>query len=241
MVARNIQLAELTGAHVHCQHISSGESVRLLREARRRGLPISGEACPHHFVLTDAAVAGSAKFWPEDGETIRARWVSGEPPVWPSYDASFKMNPPLRSPDHRAQVIEGVVDGTLELIASDHAPHCNYEKEVEFDYAPFGITGLETELALSLMTFYHTGRLSLPDLIRRFTTGPAGVLRLKKGSLSLGADGDVTVMDPDQEWVFRREETASRSLNNPFYGWPLKGRAVATIVAGRKAWVAGAT
>jgi dihydroorotase len=240
MVARNIQLAELTGAHVHCQHISSGESVRLLREARQRGLPVSGEACPHHFVLTDAAVAGSAKFWAEDGETIRTRWGSGEPPVWPSYDASFKMNPPLRSPDHRAQVIEGVVDGTLELIASDHAPHCNYEKEVEFDYAPFGITGLETELALSLMTFYHTGRLSLPDLIRRFTTGPAGVLRLKKGTLSLGAAGDVTVIDPDQEWVFRPEETASRSLNNPFYGWPLKGRAVATIVAGRKAWVAGA-
>jgi dihydroorotase len=237
IVARNIQLAELTGGHVHCQHISSGESVRLLREARQRGLPISGEACPHHFVLTDAAVAGSAKFWAEDGKSLRERWVSGEPPAWPSYDVNLKMNPPLRSAEHRDRVIEGVVDGTLEMIASDHAPHCNYEKEVEFDYAPFGITGLETELALGLMTFHHTGLLSLSDLISRFTTGPARVLRMKKGTLSLGADGDVTVIDPDLEWEFRREDTASRSLNNPFYGWPLKGRAVATIVAGKKAWI----
>lgn len=237
IVARNIQLAELTGGHVHCQHISSGESVRLIREARQRGLSVSGEACPHHFVLTDAAVAGSAKFWAEDGQAMLQRWGTGEGPQWPSYDSNLKMNPPLRSTDHREQVIAGVIDGTLEMIASDHAPHCSYEKEVEFDYAPFGITGLETQLALALMTFYHTGRMSLPDLLRRFTTGPAEVLRMKKGTLSLGADGDVTVFDPDQAWVFRREDTASRSLNNPFYDWPLKGRAVATIVAGRKAWV----
>jgi dihydroorotase len=239
IVARNIQLAELTGGHIHCQHISSGESVRLIREARHRGLPISGEACPHHFVLTDAAVAGSAKFWAEDGKSIRALWGSGEPPTWPSYDASFKMNPPLRTAEHRDRVIEGVVDGTLEMIASDHAPHCNFEKEVEFDYAPFGITGLETELALSLMTFYHSGRLSLSDLISRFTTGPARVLRMKKGTLSPGADGDVTVIDPEREWEFRHEDTASRSLNSPFYGWRMKGRAVATIVAGKKVWAEG--
>ncbi len=237
IVARNIQLVELTGAQLHCQHISSGESVRLLREARQRGLPISGEACPHHFVLTDAAVAGSAKFWPGDGKSISANWKDGEFPYWPSYDARLKVNPPLRSADHRDCVIEGVVDGTLEMIASDHAPHCGYEKEVEFDYAPFGITGLETELALSLMVFYHTGRLSLLDLIRRFTTGPAGVLRLQKGTLSQGADGDVTVIDPDREWKFQPESTASRSINNPFYGWPLKGRAVATIVAGKPVWM----
>jgi dihydroorotase len=237
IVARNIQLAKLTGGHIHCQHISSGESVRLLREARQRGLSISGEACPHHFVLTDAAVAGSAKFWAEDGQSIRASLGQGEPPSWPSYDVNFKMNPPLRSAEHRDMVIEGVVDGTLEMIASDHAPHCNFEKEVEFDYAPFGITGLETELALSLMTFCHTGRLSLSDLISRFTTGPARVLRMQKGTLNVGADGDVTVIDPDQAWEFRPDETASLSLNSPFYGWPLKGRAVATIVAGKKAWV----
>jgi dihydroorotase len=237
MVARNIQLAELTGGHVHCQHISSGESVRLIRDARRRGLSISGEACPHHFVLTDAAVAGSEKFWAEDGRSICANWAGAALPTWPAYDANLKMNPPVRSAEHRERVIEGVVDGTLEMIASDHAPHCGYEKEVEFDYAPFGITGLESALALALMTFYHTGRMSLPDLISRFTTGPARVLRLKKGSLSVGADGDVTIFDPDQEWVFRREDTASRSLNSPFYNWPLKGRAVATIVAGRRAWV----
>jgi dihydroorotase len=161
--------------------------------------------------------------------------------MWPSYDACFKMNPPLRSADHRDLVIEGVVDGTLEMIASDHAPHCSYEKEVEFDYAPFGITGLETELALALMTFFHSGRLSLSDLISRFTTGPARVLRMNKGTLSIGADGDVTVIDPDRVWEFRREQTASRSLNSPFYGWQLKGRAVATIVAGKSVWMEDGT
>jgi dihydroorotase len=237
IVARNIQLAVLTGGHIHCQHISSGESVRLLRDARARGVPISGEACPHHFVLTDAAVAGSAKFWAEDGRDFYSCSAArGGPPVWPSYDANFKMNPPLRSAGHRDRVIEGVVDGTLEMIASDHAPHCNYEKEVEFDNAPFGITGLETQLSLSLMTFYHTGLLALPALISRFTTGPARLLHMKKGTLSVGADGDVTVIDPQLEWEFKREETQSRSLNSPFYGWPLKGRAVATIVAGKKVW-----
>jgi dihydroorotase len=241
IVARNIQLAELTGGRIHCQHISSGESVRLLREARARGLPISGEACPHHFVLTDSAVAGSTRFWAEDGRVFYPDWEPDTLPAWPSYDANLKMNPPLRSAAHRDAVIAGVVDGTLEMIASDHAPHCNYEKEVEFDSAPFGITGLETELALSLMTFYHTGRLSLSGLISRFTTGPARLLRLEKGTLSVGADGDVTIIDPDLEWEFRREETKSRSLNSPFYGWRLKGCAIATVVAGKTVWQTAGT
>jgi dihydroorotase len=221
IVARNILLAETTGGHVHCQHISAAGSVRLLREAKKRGLPISGEACPHHFTLTDAAVAGSGSSMPS----------------WPAYDTNFKMNPPLGSASDREAVLEGLVDGTLEILCSDHAPHCDYEKEVEFDYAPFGITGLETELALSLMQLYHSKRLGLADIIAKFTVGPARLLHLPKGTLSVGAEADVTVFDPNREWVFEAGSSASKASNSPFYGWPLRGRALATIVGGRKAWV----
>jgi dihydroorotase len=240
IVARNILLAELTGTRVHCQHMSSAGSVALLREAKRRGVPVSGEACPHHFILTDATIAGSEKFWAGDGKGLLGI-PAGRQPSWPNYDTNFKMNPPLRSARDREAIIEGLVDGTLEILGSDHAPHCGYEKEVEFDYAPFGITGLETELALSLMQLHHTGRLGLRELIAKFTVAPAGLLRLQKGVLKAGADADVTVLDPDREWVFTRENTASKSLNSPFYGWPLKGKAVMTIVAGRIVWREDAT
>src|SRR3989442_2833769 len=179
IVARNILLAETTGAHVHCQHLSAAGSLRFLREAKRRGLPISGEACPHHFTLTDAAVAGGEKFWAADGKAIFGCADERTPlPSWPAYDTNFKMNPPLRSAQDREAIIEGLADGTVEILCSDHAPHCDYEKEVEFDYAPFGITGLETELALSLMQLYHTKRLSLPDLIAKYTCNPARILNL---------------------------------------------------------------
>lgn len=239
IVARNILMAELTGANVHCQHLSAAGSVALLRAAKKRGIPISGEACPHHFTLTDSAVAGSLKFWPEDGKAVFGfgSIPPAELPNWPAYDTSMKMNPPLRSGRDREAILEGLVDGTIEILASDHAPHCGYEKEVEFDYAPFGITGLETELALSLMQLYHTKRLGLSELIAKFTVAPAKLLRLSKGTLSVGADADVTVFDPERDWKFDRTDTASKSLNNPFYGWPLKGKAIATIVRGRKAWV----
>jgi dihydroorotase len=146
------------------------------------------------------------------------------------------MNPPLRAARDREAIVEGLADGTIEILASDHAPHCDYEKEVEFDYAPFGITGLETELALSLTQLYHTRRLSLPDLIAKFTVAPARLLGLPRGTLSVGAVADVTLLDPDREWVFDQGASASKSRNTPFGGWPLKGRAVATIVGGRKAW-----
>src|SRR6266480_2898893 len=237
VVARNIQLAELTGAHVHCQHLSASGSVRLIREAKQRGVPVSGEACPHHFVLTDAAIAGSEKFWSTDGKGVFG-YTDGAArlPSWPAYDTNFKMNPPLRSAQDREAIMEGLVDGTLAIFGSDHAPHCDYEKEVEFDYAPFGITGLETELALSLMQLYHSKLLGLSDLIAKFTVAPARLLRLSKGTLSIGADGDVTVFDPDREWVFEKAQTASKSFNSPFYGWQLKGKATATIVAGKIVW-----
>jgi dihydroorotase len=235
IVARNILLAELTGVKIHCQHLSAAGSVALLREAKKRGVPISGEACPHHFVLTDAAIAGSEKFWAEDGR-ILADSQNDELPSWPNYDTNFKMNPPLRSAKDREAILEGLADGTIEILCSDHAPHCDYEKEVEFDYAPFGITGLETELALSLMQLVHTKRISLSQLIEKFTVNPAHLLNLKKGTLNVGADADVTIFDPDCEWIFRAEESASKSKNSPFNGWKLKGKAVATIVGGKKVW-----
>ena len=238
IVARNILLAETTGAHVHCQHLSAAGSVQLLREAKKRGLPISGEACPHHFSLTDAAVAGSEKFWKSDGRGIFGfENANADRPEWPSYDTNFKMNPPLRSARDREAILAGLADGTIEILCSDHAPHCDYEKEVEFDYAPFGITGLETELSLSLMQLYHAQRLTLPKLIAKFTTNPARLLRLAKGTLSPGADADVTVFDPDLPWRFDKSSSASKSSNSPYYGWNLKGKALATIVGGKKAWV----
>ncbi|MDB6016618.1 MAG: pyrC [Pedosphaera sp.] len=237
IVARNILLAELTGTQVHCQHLSTAGSVQLLREAKKRGIPISGEACPHHFVLTDAAVAGSEKFWSADGSGVYGyRREAPSFPAWPSYDTNVKMNPPLRSARDREAIIEGIVDGTLEILGSDHAPHSDFEKEVEFDYAPFGITGLETELALSLMQLYHTKRLGLAALIEKFTVAPARLLRLAKGTLKPGADADVTVMDPDREWIFERQASGSKSYNSPFYGWPMKGKAVRTIVGGKTVW-----
>ncbi|MGA2175768.1 MAG: dihydroorotase [Verrucomicrobiota bacterium] len=236
IVARNILLAELTGARVHCQHLSSAGSVRLLREAKKRGVPVSGEACPHHFTLTDTVLAGSEKFWESDGRDL----LPGAPeerPRWPSYDTNFKMNPPLRAAEDREALLEGLADGTIEIIGSDHAPHCDYEKEVEFDYAPFGIIGFETELPLSLMRLYHSTLMPLSDVIAKFTVAPARLLRLRdKGHLSAGADGDVTVIDTEREWTYDVKESASKSRNSPFDGWRLKGKARATIVGGEIAW-----
>jgi dihydroorotase len=209
IVARNILLAELADWHVHCQHVSSARSVALIREAQKRGVKISGEACPHHFTLTD--------------ESLK------------TYDTNFKMNPPLRSERDRQALIEGLADGTIACIASDHAPHCSYEKEVEFDLAPFGIIGLETELALSL-ALVHRKVLTLSQLVEKFTVNPARLLRLPKGTLSVGADADVTMIDADREWIYDVEKTASKSRNSPFHGWELKGQAVATIVGGKIVW-----
>jgi dihydroorotase len=241
IVARNILLAELTGARVHCQHLSAAGSVELIRAAKQRGVPISGEACPHHYTLTDAAIAGSEKFWAEDGkqllQTLNSQPSTRNLPSWPSYDTNFKMNPPLRSARDREAILEGIADGTIEILCSDHAPHCDFEKEVEFDYAPFGITGLEIEFALALMQLYHTKRLNLADLIAKYTIAPARLLNLAKGTLSVGADADVTVFDPERQWTWERTDTASKSQNNPFYGWPLRGKTVATVVGGQLKWI----
>lgn len=204
-MARNILIAETTDWWVHCQHVSSARSVQLLRNAKRNGIKITGEACPHHFTLTDEAVK--------------------------TYDTNFKMNPPLRSERDRMAILEGLADGTIEIICSDHAPHCNYEKAVEFDIAPFGILGLETELALSL-ELVRQKVLTLPALIEKFTSKPAQLVRINKGTLAIGADADVTIIDPDCPWTYDVNSTASKSRNSPFHGWELRGKAVRTIVGG---------
>ena len=211
IVQRNALLAELTGTPIHCQHLSSGGSVRLLREARARGVQLSGEICPHHIALTDESVRG--------------------------FDTNFKMNPPLRTQRDIDLLIEGVADGTITVLASDHAPHCAYEKEVEFDLAPFGILGLETELGLFLDILVHKKKaISLARLIEMFTTEPARLLRLDRGTLSVGAPADVSIIDPGLEWTVDKEQSFSRSRNTPFHGWELRGRAVRTIVAGETVW-----
>ena len=211
IVQRNALLSELCDTPVHCQHLSSGGSVRILKEARSRGIKLSGEVCPHHIALTD--------------ESIRI------------FDTNFKMNPPLRTQRDIDQLIEGVADGTLTVLASDHAPHCSYEKEVEFDLAPFGILGLETELGLFLDILLHKKRaLSLSRLIAMLTVEPARLLGIDRGTLSVGAHADVTILDPDLEWTVDRESSASRSRNTPFHGWELRGRAIRTVVAGKTVW-----
>lgn len=214
IVQRNALLAELTGTHIHCQHLSSAGSVRILAEARRRGVPISGEVCPHHIAITDESVKG--------------------------YDTNFKMNPPLRSQDHVEALIEGIADGTITVLASDHAPHCTYEKEVEFDQAPFGILGLETEVGLFLDILIHKrSAISLPRLVELYTSNPAKLLNLDRGSLSVGRPADITLLNPDLEWIVDKETSESRSRNTPFHGWELKGRAVRTLVSGKTVWKLG--
>jgi dihydroorotase len=211
IVARNILLAELCDHRIHCQHISAAGSVRLLREARARGVKISGEVCPHHIALTDAAIE--------------------------NFDSNFKMNPPLRTQRDIDALLEGIADGTLEILASDHAPHAKFEKEVEFDAAPFGIIGLETELGLFLDVLVHRHKtIGLPRLIEMFTVNPARLLGLKGGTLSEGAPADITLIDPDLEWTVNAETFESASCNTPFDGWKLKGRAVRTIVGGITVW-----
>lgn len=215
IVARDAMLAEATGTRIHCQHLSSGGSVRLLREARRRGVPLSGEVCPHHITLTDGSVR--------------------------DYDTDFKMNPPLREESDIEALLGGIADGTIDILATDHAPHAAYEKEVEFAEAPFGIIGLETAVGLSCSILLHRRRvLELPGLVAMLTANPARLLGLDRGTLSIGAPGDVTLLDPDREWTVDKSKFASKARNTPFQGWELKGRAVRTVVGGRTAWEVGA-
>jgi len=211
VVARNILLSELCNSPIHCQHISSGGSVRLLRDAKARGVKISGEVCPHHIALTDQFLQ--------------------------TFDSSYKMNPPLRTERDIEALLEGLADGTLDILCSDHAPHAFYEKEVELDQAPFGITGLETEFGLFCDILVHKRKVvDLGRLIAMFTANPARLLSLDRGTLATGAPADVTLIDPNLEWTFDKERSQSLSRNTPFHGVQLKGRAVRTIVAGKTVW-----
>ena len=210
MVARDILLAELTGARYHVAHISARHSVSMVAFAKSRGLTVSAEATPHHFALADIEIQ--------------------------PYDSSFKMKPPLRARGDVDAVTDGLVSGTIDAIATDHAPHPGSEKMQEFERCPFGIIGLETALGLALERLVHTGKIPLMRMVELFTTGPAGVLRLPSGRLAAGAPGDVTLFDTESPWEYDVNKSYSRSRNSPFDGHHFKGGPAATVVAGSIVW-----
>ncbi len=205
MVARNLSLAELTGARLHLAHVSTAGSVRMVREAKARGIRVTAEACPHHFSLTEEAVRG--------------------------FNTLAKMNPPLRTWQDVQAIKEGLRDGTIEAIATDHAPHASQEKQQEFAQAPNGIVGLETALPLTL-ALVEEGTLSLEAAVAKLTSEPARAFSLNKGSLAPGADADVVVVDQQAGWEVDPSRFRSKGKNTPFAGWKVKGRVMTTIVAG---------
>lgn len=207
MVARDIMLAELTGAKVHIAHISTTGSVELVRMAKKKGIAVTAEATPHHFTLIEEVVG--------------------------SYDTSTKVNPPLRSAEDVRAIKEGLRDGTIDVIATDHAPHTIEEKDVEYNYAPFGLVGLETAIGLAFRELVNPGILTVDELVRKMSCNPARVLGLNKGHLGVGADADITVVDPGFSEVVEAERFASKGKNSPFIGWELVGLPVLTIVGGR--------
>ncbi|MBA3712279.1 MAG: dihydroorotase [Pyrinomonadaceae bacterium] len=205
---RNCALAELTGARVHLAHISTIGALEAVRRAKSHGLQVTCEVMPHHWSLTDEAVEG--------------------------YDTNTKMNPPLRSRAHVEAVFEALRDGTIDAIATDHAPHHADEKALEYDHAPFGITGLETGVGLALDRLVHPGIISLERLVELCAVNPARIFNLAdRGTLRRGAWGDVTILDPDLDWTFDASHSKSKCRNTPFSGWTMQGAAVATIVGGR--------
>jgi dihydroorotase len=207
IVSRNVILATYTGAHIHMQHISSKNSVEILRRAKARGVSVTAEATPHHIALTDDTLA--------------------------TYDTNFKMNPPLRTEDDRIAIIEGLRDGTLDCLATDHAPHTDYEKDKEFDFAPNGILGLETALAVSLDVLVRQHKFKLPHVIDLFTRKAAQIVKLPAGTLAEGAAADICLFDPEEKWTYDAKAGFSKSSNSPWNGQTLTGRAKTTIVEGR--------
>jgi dihydroorotase len=212
MVARNVALAELTGARLHLAHISTEGSVRMVREAKSRGLKVTAEACPHHFTITE--------------ETVRG------------YNTYAKMNPPLRTWKDVQAIKEGLRDGTIDVIATDHAPHATQEKQLGFTEAPFGIVGLETALPLTL-ALVDEGVLSLESAVDKLSTAPAKAFSLDKGTLAVGADADVAIVDQQEQWEVDPAKFYSKSRNTPFAGWKVKGRVTTTIVGGRVVFETG--
>ena len=207
IVARNVVLSEYTGAHIHLQHISSKFSVDIIRRAKQRGARITAEATPHHLALTDTRLA--------------------------TYDTNFKMNPPLRTEDDSKALIRGLRDGTLDIIATDHAPHTDYEKDKEFDFAPNGILGLETALPVCLDVLVTQSKFKLATVVDLMTAQPARVLGLPAGTLSPGGAADVCLFDPAEKWRYNAKAGQSKSSNSPWHDTILTGRVKTTIVGGR--------
>jgi len=205
MTARDILIAEYTKSHVHIAHVSTRGSVRIIREAKKKGVKVTAETAPHYFTLTDEALQ--------------------------TYSTNLKVNPPLRSAADVAAIKEGLADGTLDAIVTDHAPHARTDKELEFEYAANGISGLETSLGLSLR-LVDEGILSLPELIAKMSLNPALILKLPKGTLETGADADITVINPQLNWTVDVKAFCSKGKNSPFHGWKMRGKAALTIVGG---------
>ena len=210
MVARDILLAQATGARFHVAHISTRNAVAMVTYAKQKGLPVTCEATPHHFALTDSQMR--------------------------PYDSNFKMKPPLRTACDAGAVLDGIVSGAIDAIATDHAPHPGSEKMQEFEKCPFGILGLETALGLALEYLVHSGRINLARLVAIFTMGPERVLHLGRGTLAAGAPGDVTVFSTDLEWTYDVNQSFSKSRNSPFDGRTFRGGPVATVVNGKVVW-----
>ncbi len=207
-VARDIEIANYLDARVHLCHMSLKRSIELIRQAKAQGIKVTAEACPHHFALTDEACAG--------------------------FDTSTKVNPPLRAQSDVDAIIAGIVDGTIDCIVTDHAPHTNEDKEVGFDGAPFGLIGLETSLGLTIKELVKPGHIDLPKLVEKMSTAPARIVGLtNKGTIKEGMDADIAIIDEDKEWVVTKEGFVSKSKNSPFIGWTLKGHVCATICGGK--------
>ncbi|MFH1921766.1 MAG: dihydroorotase, partial [Planctomycetota bacterium] len=206
MTSRDIALAEATGGRLHVMHVSTGGSIHAIRRAKRRNVRVTAEVTPHHFTLTD--------------ECLR------------TFDSNYKMSPPLRGQGHVDACVEGLQDGTLDVIATDHAPHAKEKKMQELDRAPFGVVGLETALGLVVTRLIEPGHLDWPTVLSKMTVNPARILGINKGTLAIGADADVTIIDPEVRWTVDPAEFRSKSANTPFAGWELKGRAHAVIVGG---------
>lgn len=210
IVNRDVILSHYTKARIHLQHITSGYSVDIIRRAKQRGIAVTAEVTPHHLALTDSHLS--------------------------SYDTHFKMNPPLRTEEHRQALIEGLLDGTIDCISTDHAPHTDYEKDVEFDYAPFGIIGLETSLAVSLEILYHSGLATLPQVIGWLTYKPASMLGLEAGTLSPGKPADFCLIDLYEKWSLDKDRVVSRSQNSPWIGKTFLSRVKGTWVKGKQVY-----
>ena len=207
MIGRDVALAEVTGGRLHVMHVSTGGGVALIRAAKQRGIRVTAEACPHHFTLTDESLRG--------------------------FDANHKMSPPLRTAADVEAIIDGLVDGTIDCIATDHAPHAREKKMLEIDRAPFGILGLETAVGLCVTRLVNTGRIDWPRLVQALSTLPAQILGINRGTLRPGSAADITLIDPQASWRVDAATFRSKSVNSPFHGWTLQGRAVVTIVGGR--------